>query len=121
MRATAAALLLAGCATTRSTDPSDLAGDWILAAPPGASVSLQINGDATRISGQAPCNSYFAPIIGPGFRVGPIGASRRACAELEVEQRYLTRLATVTSACRSGTVLTLSNSAGPVLTFKRAD
>ena len=64
-----------------------VAGDvtlWTLALVDGGMVEYEATLDlsqAGRITGQAPCNSYFADITveGEALTLGPIGATRMAC------------------------------------------
>ncbi|MEL7090132.1 MAG: META domain-containing protein [Pseudomonadota bacterium] len=123
MKPLSIALLLTACAATSSADPTDIAGNWSLTEASGETITLEIKEDLEGLSGLAPCNRYFAMVMGkaPDFRPGPIGASKRACPSLDAEQRYFAKLAAVTRASRSGDILTLSGNSGPILTFTRAD
>jgi heat shock protein HslJ len=60
---------------------------------PGASLAFS---DPGRVSGNASCNRFFGPaqIERDRLRLGPLGASRMACAGpvMEQEQRYLAAL-----------------------------
>lgn len=76
--------------------------------------------EAGRISGQAPCNQYFAEQKAPypWFEVGPIGATRMACDALEAEQTFFETLSKMTLAEVSGGVLILSNTDGSRMIFQ---
>lgn len=76
--------------------------------PASASISFPAAG---RVAGQAPCNSYFAPITVPypWFEVGLIGASKRACPDLAAESRFFVALRAMTLSEISGDVLILSD------------
>lgn len=76
-----------------------LAGDlpWRLVTVDGAEVAYAATIDLSqdgRISGQAPCNRYFADLTAelPEFRPGPMGATKMACADLAAEADYLALL-----------------------------
>jgi heat shock protein HslJ len=87
---------------------SDLAGrEWVLVqlsrsdqAPTEPEVTLILEGD--RFTGESGCNRYFVePEAGPDpgeLSVGPIGATRMACPEeqMDLENRYLGALGNVT-------------------------
>lgn len=53
-----------------------------------------------RISGQAPCNRYFAQVEGdlPAFRPVALGATKMACDGLAAESAYFALLAVVETA-----------------------
>lgn len=101
-------------------------------APEGAVFSLQsidktpFEASATisfpaqgRITGQAPCNSYFAmqTVPYPWFNVEAIGASKRACPDLMAEQTYFAALSDMTLSEVSGKTLILSNDMGRKMVF----
>ena len=69
-------------------------------APPG--VTLAFAGDEFR--GAAPCNRYFGRFAqeGRALEIGAIAATRRACPQLETEQRYFAALADVARVERDG-------------------
>jgi heat shock protein HslJ len=81
----------------------------------GATLSLAEPG---RVSGQAPCNRYFAELTrdGAGFVLGPIGATKMACDQMQGEAAFFAALGTVTAATEAPGVLELSGS-GPILGF----
>ena len=74
------------------------------------------------IAGEAPCNRFSgrqtAPY--PWFQVERLLATRRACPALAAEQLFLDALAKVTLAEVQGDTLLLSDPAGPVMVFERA-
>ncbi|PLS21797.1 META domain-containing protein [Neptunicoccus cionae] len=73
-----------------------------------------------RLAGQAPCNSYFgeqtAPL--PWFETGAIGATRRACPEMELEGRYFKAFSDMTMIERKGDTLLLTNDSGGLLEYR---
>ena len=85
----------------------------------GATLDLSEPG---RVSGRAHCNQYFAEQSAPypWFKVGPIGATRMACPDLENEQAYFDALSSMTLAEANGPVLILSNDDGDALVFEPA-
>jgi heat shock protein HslJ len=72
------------------------------------------------VRGEAPCNSWFASQSAPypWIEFGPIGATRRACPDLDAERAYFDALGTMTLAEVQGTVLILSNDAGREMVFR---
>ena len=76
-----------------------------------------------KITGQAPCNSYFttqnAPY--PWFETGLLGVSKIACPALKAEQQYFALLGQARQAEVLGNILILSDDAGPLLTFKSVE
>lgn len=73
-----------------------------------------------KVSGQAPCNRYFAEQKAPypWFELGPIGATLMACADLDAEQGFFDTLSKMTLAEVSGGVLILSNTDGSRMIFQ---
>ncbi|GGA05886.1 META domain-containing protein [Neptunicoccus cionae] len=73
-----------------------------------------------RLAGQAPCNSYFgeqtAPL--PWFETGAVGATRRACPEMELEGRYFKAFSEMSMIERKGDTLLLSNDSGGELEYR---
>ena len=72
-----------------------------------------------RVTGQAPCNRYFATLTAqpPAFALTRIGSTRRACRDLDLERNFLAALTAMTRIERSGDTLTLSNDAGRRMVF----
>lgn len=118
-------LVLAACREDESV-AAYAPGLWRLieidGTPIGFDASLDLS-ETGRISGQAPCNSYFAQQSAPypWFEAPDIAATRRACPELEAEADYLVRLSRMTLAEASGPLLILSNDAGETLTYELAE
>lgn len=85
--------------------------------PARATIDLSQEG---RISGQAPCNSYFAAQTAPypWFEVTAIGASKRACPDLAAEGAFFKALSSMTLSEISGPVLILTNEAGGKMVFR---
>ena len=73
-----------------------------------------------KISGQAPCNRYFATQSTPypWFEAGPIGATRMACASLSADTVFFTALSDMTLAEVVGDTLILSNDKGREMVFQ---
>lgn len=76
--------------------------------------------EAGRITGQAPCNRYFAEqtVPYPWFGVEGIGATRMACPALEAEARFFQALEDMTLAEVAGATLILSNSTSRTMIFE---
>ena len=90
----------------------------------GQPVNIQVTiafPEEGKIVGQAPCNRYFtsqdAPL--PWFNVGPIGATKMACPDLDLEQQYFETLMQVSLAEIQGDQLLLSDETQVLLSFIR--
>lgn len=73
-----------------------------------------------RVTGSGGCNGYFATVDSPGdgrLKVGPAGATRRACATavMDFEMRYLAALSQVDAWEREEERLLLSGAAEDLL------
>ena len=119
------ALLLTAPATLQAQEaiPPVLALEWTLAEVDGQPVaySATLSVDARgRLTGNAPCNSYFAEVSGPlpEFRPEAMGSTRMACAELAEEAAYFALLRGVDRLTHSDRELHLSG-AGHSLIFRR--
>lgn len=88
-------------------------------APFAARATLDLSTPG-RVTGQAPCNRYFADQSAPypWFALGPIGATRMACPDLPAETTYLNSLSDMTFAEAQGQILILSNEAGREMVFQ---
>ena len=77
-------------------------------------------GDTGRLSGNGPCNSFFADQTAPypWFDAGPIAATRRACPALAAEGIYFEALSQMTISEVLNDVLILSNDAGREMVFQ---
>ena len=73
-----------------------------------------------RVTGQAPCNTYFATqtVPYPWFNVDTIGATRMACPDLNTEARFFAALEEMSLAEVLGDTLILRNDAGREMVFK---
>ena len=85
-----------------------------------ATATMVLDPDGS-IYGQAPCNGYSSTQSAPypWFKIEPIHATRRACADLADEQEFFTALQSMTLSEVSGDVLILSNDQGDRLLFNR--
>lgn len=85
-------------------------------APYSATLILGENGS---FSGQAPCNTYSGTITVPypWFATTAIAATRMACPDLALESKYFSALSVMTLSETSGPILTLSNDDNQSLTF----
>lgn len=104
--------------------PAALQRDWVLAEVDGTAVGYAVTfriGEDGRLTGKAPCNSYFAGVDGPlpDFRPTGIGATRMACDGLSDEQAYFTLLQGIDRLTWSEAELHLSG-AGHQLVFRPA-
>ena len=73
-----------------------------------------------RAQGEGACNRWSAAQLAPypWIELGPIAATRRACPELEAEQRFFDALARTTLAEAVGDVLLLTTDQGETLVFE---
>lgn len=120
---TAFAALFATCQALAPALAADLTGRWTLTTLDGTAVAFTATldlSDPGKLTGKAPCNSYFGKlrIKGDAFTPGPILATRMACDGLANENRYLQALQMVDTAALAGDRLTLTGD--QVLTFSRA-
>ena len=97
-----AALALAACVPPALSEDEIAGVDWHLVGLEGQSVdwtaSLRIDGD--KLSGKAPCNSWFAKTSAtlPEVSIGPIGATRMACPDLAAETVFFEALSAMQRA-----------------------
>lgn len=125
----AATLALAGCAPVAST--AELRGEWVLTAGTDSvgaldaaitDVTLVI--DADGVSGRV-CNSFGGSLLGSpaNLRVESLFSTEMYCMTpdgiMELEQRFLSDLGSVTSATIDGEMLVLTGS-GITLEFVAA-
>lgn len=111
-----AALMLAACVETGKANT-----EWVLASVDGAAVDYTATlsfAETGRITGQAPCNRYFADVTrqGDSFKLGMIGATRMACLQIKGEAAYFQTLQGVDTLIESPARLTLSG-AGHEMVF----
>lgn len=73
-----------------------------------------------RAAGEGPCNTWFATQSAPypWIELGPIGATRRACPELQAEAQYFEALSQVSLAEVLGPILILTTEDGAELVFE---
>jgi heat shock protein HslJ len=117
MKPVLAALLLI-CAGLPARAGGD---DWVLTHVDGAAVSYSARlnlSQAGQVTGQAPCNSYFADVTldGAAFTLGPIGATKMACPQMGDEADFLVALGGVQTIELSADRLVLRG-AGTELVF----
>ena len=100
------------------------AGDFVLTEVLGEPMDTNVTiafPEEGKIVGQAPCNRYFttqeAPL--PWFKIGPIGATKMACPNLDFEQQYFELLSKATLAEVQADQLLLSDDTQVLLSFKR--
>ena len=88
-------------------------------APFSARATIQFSQEGA-ITGQAPCNGYFATqtVPYPWFKAEGIGATRMACPDLNTETQFLTALGEMGLSEVFGDTLILRNDAGREMVFK---
>ena len=117
------ALALPACADETISGYADPSAIYRLTELYGQSVTAHATitfPDQGQARGVAPCNSWSASQTAPypWFRLGPIAATRRACADLVNEQRFFDALSGMTLAEVQGPVLILSNDDGREMVFR---
>lgn len=98
------------------------AADWQLTHIDGNKFTAQATlsfAEEGKISGEAPCNRYFGSQTAPypWFKAEQIGATRRACPDLEAETLFLQALEDMSLSEVAGDMLILSNEAGREMVF----
>ena len=88
-------------------------GDWVLTHVDGAAVGYSATlslSQAGQVTGQAPCNRYFADVVqdGAAFTLGPIGATKMACPQMAEEAAYFQVLQGIEFAQAGQGTLTLT-------------
>jgi len=91
---------------------ADEAALWVLSTVDGAAVDYTATLDLSqqgRLTGQAPCNRYFADAVveGETLTLGPIGATRMACLQIKGEADYFATLSLMDSLTQTDETLTL--------------
>lgn len=126
-----AALVLAGCASTKSAPPPSIVGLWVAQevagapVPSDAHVTLSLYGDG-RAVGRAGCNNYTTKYkrTGENISFGSMISTKMACAPelMSLEQSYLDTLAAVTRTERTpdGMLVLTSDNAAQIL-FRRQE
>ena len=116
--ALAAALVLSACMEGGTGGPGLTGEVWALRSIDGvafdapATLILQTDGSA---SGEGPCNRFSGPYgrADGGLQIGPLAATRRACADMAAEDRFF-------GALEGSFRLRLNDPPG-TLTLRRAD
>jgi heat shock protein HslJ len=87
-------------------------------APLGTEAALEFL-PGGMIRGQAPCNGFGAGQLAewPGFALGPVRATKRACPALAAEQTFLSRLSDMQTARFEAGRLVLSDPGGGQMVF----
>ena len=116
-------LALPAHADETGTQPGLLLTEWTLVSVDGQAVSYPatINlAEPGRVTGQGPCNRYFADIEGslPAFHLKALGSTKMACPDMGYEADYFSLLSRIETAEFPETELVLSG-AGHVLTFQK--
>jgi len=94
--------------------------DTINDAPVGVEVTIAFPEEG-KVVGKAPCNRYFAAqtVPLPWFKLGPIGATKMACPDLDQEHQYFELLTAMTTSEIQGNVLILRSDTGQSLVYKK--
>ena len=127
------ALTLVGCTTaaTGGTAATFEDVDWRLldvgGRPPVAGpspVRIRFHSDSSRAYGDGGCNRFSGPYVraGESLRVGPLIATRRACADDAANGQEIAVLGALEGTRRyavTGDTLVLSGDAGPLIRWVR--
>lgn len=128
-----AALVAAGCAqeplaVVQSPLPSKtLTGQtWVLDSLGTEAVTVPVTATFAegQVTGVAPCNSFVGAFQGTGepLRIGPLAATRRACPNLDLENRFLAALSETAAAHFTAAQMELRDAAGqPLMVFVAAN
>ena len=117
-------IALAGCLKDETISgragPSDV---WVLTGIGDAPVAERITirfPEQGRVTGQGPCNGYFATQSAPlpWIAFGPISATERACPALDLESRYFGLLERMALAETLGDTLLMTADDGMTLTYR---
>lgn len=124
MRALLLLLLTAACDSDETLTKYGAAGVWKLTHINDKSFSADATitfGPDGNVTGNAPCNSYFGEQTAPypWFELSAIAATKRACAQMDSEQRYFEALSSMTLVEVSGDTLILSNDAEVSMLFTK--
>jgi len=126
-----AALIVAGCASTKSAQPPSIVGLWLAQevagapVPSDAQVTLSVYGDG-RAVGRAGCNNYTTRYQRAGGDISfePAISTKMACAPelMSLEQSYLTTLEAASRVERraDGTLVLTTDDARQI-TFRRLE
>lgn len=103
-----AVLALAACVETGNAGT-----EWVLHSVDGQAVEYSATlslAEPGRLTGQAPCNRYFADVTrdGANFKPGMIGATRMACLQIKGEAEFFQTLQGVTQIEETAGKLTLA-------------
>ncbi|WP_168733040.1 META domain-containing protein [Aliigemmobacter aestuarii] len=126
----ALSLSLVGMSCTQAASdptvpPEYLAPEWMLVAIDGQAFGARATIDFSepgRVTGEAPCNRWFAGQPGtlPDLKITGIGATRMACPDLGAEQAFFEALEQMTRAEITGPVnMTLTGEKGGTMEFVR--
>lgn len=118
-----AVLTLVACKKDETVAGYDGNKTWHLTELDGAPYDARATltfGEDGKVTGKAPCNTYFTSQTMPYPWVGfeAIGSTRMACPDLEHEAAFFNALIEMTQAEVSGDVMLLSNDAGREMLFK---
>lgn len=85
-----------------------------------ATLDLSVPG---KVSGQGPCNRYFADLKAelPEFVIGPVGSTKMACPDMAEENRYFLALKSMRRSEKTAEgLLVLTGEAGAKMVFRPA-
>ncbi len=103
----------------------ELEGQTVTNAVGGEPVYFELEGEQARVTGNAPCNRFFGTYdLAAGNRLlfgSDMGATRRACDQLDRERDFLAMLARVDGYSLTGEVLELQRGGTPLARFRAGD
>lgn len=123
-------ILFYGCSSSDTSDGISLTGtEWVMFEMDGVkyehasgkNVTIMFNGEAKKMSGKAPCNTYGSTYVKKSSKLsfGNVFTTEMACGELDAESAYYKLLPKVFAYQISGDKLYLFDSGGvAILRFK---
>lgn len=133
---TSSLLILSSCCACRKGSPKvenleqdswkliELTGKPVVASEGSNEVVLTFNGAEKMIYGKAPCNNFFASYSlfkeANNIEIGPIGATRMACPDMELEMQFTTALSKVVRVKIEGGKLLMLDAEGELMALLEA-
>lgn len=122
---------MAGCNSSKSmaklTDIKwvleTLNGEKVKLTDSNSEIFIQFNEAEKRVNGRAACNRFFGnyEMDGNKLKFSPMGATRMACPDLQLENQFFQVLDGVDAYTIKDNVLTLLTKNKAVATFKKED
>lgn len=100
-----------------------LNGENIKLSDQNSEMFIQFDEAEKRVNGRAACNRFFGnyEMERNKLKFSPMGATRMACPDLQIENRFFEMLETVDSFTIKDNVLTFLSKDKPVAVFKKTE